>query len=604
MQNRVVLIKLLRCVVGLTFTALLPSIGDTQTPRLNSLHWSDITGKSYQSTDLRSNKSTVFIFTSTQCPISSIYTPRINKLVSTFNNRGVQFFIVNSNQEDSVETVRKFANDREIRCPVVKDKGTELADALSANSTPEAVVIDSDFIVRYRGRIDDNTEVEKVIRPYLHDALIAILAGKPILRSRTLAVGCAIFRDSGKVMEASQGSPTYAHDAAPIIFSHCVSCHRPGENGPFSLTTYQQAKTWASAIQQYTARKVMPPWKPVNDNDVFLDSHALSEKEIGILASWADSGAPLGDANSVPPLPTYAASTSWKMGKPDIIMQPKTAYHLSPEGKDVYRNYVFPQEFSQDQFVRAVEFKEDNRAIVHHIVVYIDRSGMAASLDNREKEPGYTVSGTGIGVGVEDTDWLTLWTPGSNSARIFPAGTAYKVPAGARMVLQVHYHKTGRIETDQSRAGIFFTPAASVKQEIKMEPILNAFFKLEPGKSDQEVTKSYHIQQNLHVWAVMPHMHMLGKRMKMEAVLPDGKQIPLITINDWDFNWQDLYRFKTPIALPKGSRIDVTALYDNTEQNPRQPSHPPRMVRWGEQSTDEMFIGFFQYTVDKPSIKK
>ena len=561
-------------------------------------------GKKYQSADIKSNKATVFIFTSTQCPLSSIYTPRINRLISATQNRGVQFFIVNSNREDSIESFRKYAQDRAFLCAVVKDSDLALADALAANSTPEAVVLDSEAVVRYRGRIDDNPEIEKVIRHDLQDALSALLAGKPVPRPRTLALGCLIFRDSTKVEEAPSGSPTYSHDVAAILNSLCVSCHRPGENGPFSLTTYQQSKTWAAAIKQYTSRRVMPPWKPVKGFGDFLDSNTLSDSQIAVLARWADLGAPLGDARSVPLLPKQAINTAWKLGKPDIILQPKGPYHLAPDGKDVYRNYVFPQEFTQDRFIRAVEFKEDNRAIVHHIVVYIDRSGMSASLDNKEKEPGFTVPGTGIGVGREDTDWLTLWTPGSNTSRVFPPNTACKLPAGARLVLQVHYHKTGRVEKDQSRAGIYFTPRSAVKQEIRMEPILNMFFKLQPGKAAQEVTQSYHIQQNMHVWAVMPHMHFLGKEMRMEATLPDGSQIPLIYINDWDFNWQDVYRFKTPIALPQGSRIDVNALFDNTEQNPRQPSHPPRLVRWGEQSTDEMFIGFFQYTVDWPQIKK
>ncbi len=576
----------------------------SQSLALENLHWTDLSGKSYAAADLRADKATVFLFTSTQCPVSNSYIPRINRLVSSFTKRGVQFFLVNSNQEDSMEAVRKYAQERAIPCAVVKDKGTEIADALAADSTPEAVVLDSDAVVRYRGRIDDNTDIEKVIRHDLKDALTALLEGKPIVRSRTLAVGCSIFRDKTVSSEAASGSPTYSHDVAPILFARCVSCHRPGESGPFSLTTYQQAKTWSAAIKQYTVRRVMPPWKPVSGFGDFQDEHSLTDSQIAILSKWSDSGAPLGDSSSVPVLPKKAVSNGWKLGAPDIILQPKGPYHLSPEGKDVYRNYVFPQEFTQDRYIRAVEFKDDNRAIVHHIVVYIDRSGMSSTLQSKDKEPGYTVSGTGIGVGIEDTVWMTLWAPGSNTLRTFPAGSAYKVPAGARLVLQVHYHKTGRIETDQSKAAIYFTPASSVKQEIKMEPIVNTYFKLEPGKSGLDVDKSYHVQRNIHIWAVMPHMHMLGKEMKMVATLPDGQQIPLIYINDWDFNWQDLYRFKNPIALPKGSRIDVTAVFDNSEQNPRQPSHPPRLVRWGEQSTDEMFIGFFQYTVDKVQPKK
>lgn len=574
---------------------------------LAAFTWKDITGKRYDTTQLEKRKATVFLFLSTQCPISNTYTPRINELARKYTPQGVQFFLVNSNREDSAETVRRDAKARKFVSPVVKDNGTALADWLTADRTPEAIVVDDRAVVRYRGRIDDNPDREKVIRHDLSEALDALLTGQPIARARTLPLGCYIFRDTPQPASGAKLALTYARDVAPILGANCVGCHRPGEAAPFALETYPQARTWARAIKDYTARHIMPPWKAAPGYGDFHDARTLTNNQIQTLARWADAGAPLGNLKDLKPLPKYVTPSGWALGKPDIVSEPEGTYKIGAEGKDIYREYVLPVTTEEDKYINAIEFKPGNRAIVHHIIVFFDLSGKSVELDKADPEPGYTVPGAGIGVPMEQSIWVAGWAPG-NTPRFLPQGAAFKLPKGAKVVLQVHYHKDGKDETDRSQVAFYLTDKKSVDKEIQTAAILRYHLPLTPGDSHIEIRQGFDLNwpgiEGVHVWAVMPHMHMLGREMKLTATLPNGTKKEMIYIPDWDFNWQETYRYKEPLVLPKGSHIDLLAVFDNSERNPRQTSHPPKQVGWGEQTTDEMCIGFFQYSVDLPKSGK
>ncbi len=560
------------------------------------LTWKDVNGRVYDLTAVRRSKATVFLFTSTQCPISNLYTPRMIALAQEFMPRGVGFFLVNSNAEDSLAAVRRYARERKFPFPAVKDHDTALADWLGADRTPEAVILDATGTVRYRGRIDDNQDRSKVFRQDVRDTLTALLAGKPVPRPRTLAFGCVIFRGRAQSNETRLAAVTYTRDVAPILYKNCLACHRTGETAPFALETYPQARIWATAIKDYTARRLMPPWKAAPGYGDFHDSKTLSDKEIALLAQWADSGAPRGNLKDLPPRPKFPPAGEWRLGKPDLILQSVRPYHLAPEGKDVYREFVLPVDFQEDRYLSAVECRPDNRAVVHHIILFLDPTGETAKLDGKGAEPGYTVPGIGIGIPQEKAIFVAGWAPG-NTPHFLPPGVAYRIPAGAKLVLQVHYHKNGKPEVDRSQVGLHFAKGP-VDKEMRVRAVLNARFDLKPGLADQVVRQSLVLDRDVHVWAVAPHMHMLGRQMKMTATLPDGTVKPMVWVKDWDFNWQETYIYKEPLALPKGTRLDLTAIYDNSERNPRQPSHPPKEVFWGEQTTDEMCIGFFLATED------
>lgn len=560
--------------------------------------FSDLSGKRFGLTTVASKKATVFFYGSSQCPISNIYTPRLVELSNRYEKQGVQFFFVDANKEDSPALLRSYTTARHITFPAIKDDGLVLADTLHATHTPQVIVLDSSAIVRYRGRIDDNQDRTKVIRNELKDALDALLAGEKVKISRTLPFGCEIFRGTVKTTSLATNI-TYSQHVAQILYKNCVGCHRPGESGPFSLETYQQAKTWGKAIKAYTTRRQMPPWKAAPGIGDFKDARIMSDTEIATVTKWVDSGMPAGDLKRCPKVPE-PPSTGFKLGKPDQIICSPTPYRLGAEGTDVYRNFVVPVDTNEDRFIKGLEFQADNRAVVHHIIVFFDLSGKSVDLDNADPEPGYSSNDLAIGVPFDKTVWVAGWAPG-NSPRLLPKGTAFFLPKGTKVVLQVHYHKNGQEQYDRSRVGLYFDEEKNIQKIVQTGEVANPFLNIKPGLANQQFRSTRALSSDTEIIAVMPHMHMLGRQMKLTAQTPDGKEVPLIHINDWDFNWQETYVFKQPLQFPKSTLLKLVAEYDNTESNPRQPSHPPKSVFFGEATTDEMCIGFFQFT--RPYIK-
>jgi thiol-disulfide isomerase/thioredoxin len=560
-----------------------------------AIAWRDVNGRSYGPEDVSKSKATVFFFTSTQCPISNIYAPRMNELAKEFGPKGVKFFAVNANREDALAKVQADAKQKGYAFPAVKDNGTALADRLGARVTPETIILDPAGNVRYRGRIDDNKDRTKVIRQDAREALVAVLNGKEVAFPRTLAAGCAIFREPLKpAAGVKTAAVTFTRDVAPIFNKSCVSCHRDGEVAPFSLQTYAQARTWASQVKDYTARKLMPPWKAVPGHGDFHDARILTDNEIATIARWADAGAPQGNPKDLPPAPQFPSPDEWSLGKPDVVLQPSRVYHLEAEGEDVYRNFVMPIDFEKDTYLSAMEFKPGNRAVVHHMVAYIDKKAASVKMDGKEKEPGY--SSGGIGIGVLDAEWGEVWVPG-RTPRLLPDGVVIKIPKGSKLVVQVHYHKNGAPQTDLSKTALYYAKG-KVEKPVITVPVANAWFVLKPGETRQEVKGSLTIPADITLRTIFPHMHLLGKEMKVTATLPDGTKMPLIYVNDWDFNWQETYEYKQPLKLPKGTKIDMVAVYDNSESNPHQLLNPPREIRFGEGTTDEMCFAFLGFTFD------
>lgn len=575
---------------------------------VGAISWTDTSGKVSGAEALAGAKATVFVFTSPLCPVSRQYGGRIVQAGKTWQKQGVQFVWVSAAsriQDD--KTATKDARARGITFPVVTRGAAALADRLGANITPEAVVVDSEGAVRYIGRIDDNADSSKVTRRDLDMALTSVVGGLPVKYPRTRAFGCAIWRDDAVAdIPASTSSAkltkvTYARDVAPILQANCVSCHRTGDVAPFSLETYQDAKPWAHAIADYTKRGLMPPWKATANCGPFWDARILSPAQKQTLADWANNGTPSGDLKSIPVVKAAYAPGDWELGTPDVVTSPARPFHLEAEGRDVYRDFTIPIDFNEDRYISALDFKPTNRTIVHHIIAYIDLTGdTCRDRDNKETEPGWSVGGGGSGV--RDSDWGEGWAPGMSPRRLSD-GVAIKVPKGAKLVLQVHYHKSGKPEIDQSRMGIYWAKGP-VTHVLHTAAVGNPVFALLPNKTDQEVKAAFIIPFDATLWAVLPHMHMLGKDMTVTATFPDKTQKTLIEVKNWEFNWQMAYRYKEPVKIPKGTRISLVARYDNTTANPNQPSNPPKLVTFGEQTTDEMCFAFMGFTRDGDYAKK
>lgn len=395
----------------------------------------------------------------------------------------------------------------------------------------------------------------------------------------------------------AKGSLSFNRDIAPLIYENCSSCHRAGEVAPFPLLTYADTKKRARQIALVTQSRFMPPWKADEGKETFSDAHQLSPREIGVIQQWVKEGAPEGKPADLPPTPKFAPG--WQLGQPDAVLQPEGAYNLAAEGDDVYRCFVIPTDYAEDRYVAAMEVRPGNRTVVHHVIAYLDKSGGARAKDAADAGPGYTSFG---GIGVSPSGTLGGWAPGL-MPRMAPEATGILLPKGVDIVLQVHYHKSGKPESDATKIGLYFCKTP-VDKRIRSLPILNLLLRIPAGEARYETSATKAVSKDITVLSVTPHMHYLGKEMKIAATLPDGSQKKLVRVGDWDFNWQMIYGFKDPVHLPAGTQVELTARYDNSTGNIANPSNPPKTVTWGEQTTDEMCIAFLSYTVDSEHLLK
>jgi hypothetical protein len=443
----------------------------------------------------------------------------------------------------------------------------------------------------------------KLNRPSLHRVVLGVINCAAVLSaSAILAQTAPSLRDTNPVvpakpMKTAPAKPTFAGDVSWILNRNCATCHRPGEVAPFSLLTYEDAKRRAKQIATVVDTGFMPPWK-ANSHGEFHDERKLTETEVTTLKRWAESGAPLGNPKAAPTPPKFP--TGWKLGNPDFIASMSEPYAVGAEGRDVYRCFVVPTNFDADKFISTIEVKPGNRTVVHHVIAYLDMTGAARKLDEKDPAPGYSSSGGGPGF--LPSGFLGGWAPG-NETRHLPDGIGISLPKGADIVLEVHYHKSGKAETDLTQVGAYFC-SKPVDKRLRVLPVINPFLNLEPGKSDIVVPANFAIPADSTAIWITPHMHVLGKSMKVTAALPDQSTQTLVDVPNWDFNWQLTYTYKQPFKLPKGSKIALEAHYDNSEGNPRNPSSPPKRVTWGEQTTDEMCLAFIGYTIDSEHLTK
>ena len=378
------------------------------------------------------------------------------------------------------------------------------------------------------------------------------------------------------------GQLTFNKDIAPILFRHCAGCHRPGEVAPFSLLTYQQVKARTNDIVKVTASRYMPPWLPEHNGPALADERRLTEDEIGVIGQWVEEGAAEGSASDLPPLPQW--TEGWQLGTPDLVAEMPVAYTLPAEGRDVYRNFVIPLSLTTRRYVRAVEFKP-NTKVFHHIFIRFDRSGQSRRLDAQDAEPGF--GGMSLPPSAETPGGHFLsWQPGRGPTRS-PDGLAWPLEPNSDLILQAHLQPSGKPETVRPGIGFYFTERAPTNTAFKV--VLGSIdIDIPAGATNYPIQDSYVLPVDAQVLAVLPHAHYLGKEMQGAAVLPNGETRSLLSIKEWDFNWQSDYRYREAIHLPKGTRLGMRFTYDNSSQNIRNPNQPPVRVRFGLQTTDEM----------------
>jgi peroxiredoxin len=556
----------------------------------------DYHGKPHALSALKGRKAVVLVFTGIECPRGVAAEPRLSEMAQKYAEQGVAFLAINSNRNESPEAVIDHLKKSQFLIPMLRDDKGSVSNLYRVEIQPTAFVLDGELRVRYRGMIDNHKIEELVRKHYLRDALEAVLAGRPVEVKETEPEGCTV-----RKREPATGAAevTYAKDVAPILNKHCVSCHRPGQVGPFSLETYEQASAWSREVMTYTKRRAMPPWKPVTNPDFYWNERRMTDAEIATLRKWHEAGTPLGDPKDLPPPPKV--DPGWMLGTPDHVVKAEGGWIVGPKGRDEYRCYAIRNPFDEDKWVTGVEYRPGNLRAVHHIIGYLDAGGQSAKKDAADPQPGYKSNGSGPGILPSGS--LAGWAPG-NMPRLLPEGTARLLKKGEWIVLETHYHRTGRPETDEgAQVGLYFAKKP-VQKQLHVHMIANPFFRIPPGAERHKVVATYTVPKDVRALDVMPHMHLIGREMTVTATFPDGKAMDLVAIKDWDFNWQETYQFRDLLPLPRGTKIRVEAFYDNSEKNPNNPSFPPRAVGWGEQTTDEMCIAFIHFTNDSEDLTR
>jgi hypothetical protein len=402
--------------------------------------------------------------------------------------------------------------------------------------------------------------------------------------------------------QSTDSAPTFTRDVAPILYTNCVTCHRPGEIAPMSLITYQDVRPWARAITKQIADGAMPPWHADAPTGTFSNERKLTAAEKATLERWAAAGAPEGNPGDLKPPPTFAQG--WRIGTPDIVFEMEEDYPVPARGTISYEHFYIPTNFTEAKWLKAIEARPGNRAVVHHILVYYEAPADGAAVTpairpNREHSriedrnpPGNRPQrNTGF-----QPRLLATYAPGTD-AQVFPDGTALRLAPGGLLHLQVHYTANGTAGTDRSKVGLVFAKEPPA-DELRASQFINAQFTIPPGAVDHEVTTDLTFLQDATLRGLFPHTHVRGKKWSYTLELPDGTKRPLLSVPKYDFNWQTYYMFREPIAVPKGARIVSTAWYDNSAANKSNPD-PTIAVKWGDQTWEEM-----QYTGILYSVKR
>lgn len=537
----------------------------------------DLRGSRRSLADFKGYEAFAVAFLGADCPLSNLYVPRLVELEKEFAPLKVKFVAAYPNENEPLDTIAVHADERSIPFLVVKDFGQRLADALGVRRTPEVALLDRDLVLRYRGRIDDQYGAahrkEMPERRDLAEAIEEVLAGKAVRAAQTEADGCLIGRKSALPRKAGA---TWARDVAPILQKSCQGCHRPGRIGPFPLVTYEDAADRAEMIREVVLQRRMPPWHADPRYGRFSNDRSLKPDEIGAIAAWAETGAPRGDAKDEPPAPRWPEG--WAIGTPDATFALPKEVDVPAQGTMPYLYFTVPTGFTEDRWVQKAEVRPGDAKVVHHVLVYVKLPG----------KENYQFDGS--------TTALVGWAPGDMPLEN-PPGVATRIPKEAELQFEVHYTPNGKATKDKTSVGLVFAPGPP-ERESKMNIFAKLNIRIPAGAAHHREESQLTFREDVRVVSLMPHMHLRGKSWKYDVVWPDGKKETILSVPRWDFNWQSVYRFDPPLALPKGAKIRSTAHWDNSDNNPANPD-PSKVVRYGLQTWEEMMNGWVQFVPER-----
>jgi len=531
---------------------------------------------------------TVVCFVGTECPLVQLYSVRLSQMADEFRDRDVRFIAINSNRQDTVEDIRQYLNRQSLSFPLVRDEGNVVADQYGATRTPEVFVLDKNLNITYQGRIDDQYDPgitrNAATRQDLRIAIEETLSEKPVSVPKTDVVGCMIGKFKRMPSRVASGHAssgvTYCRDVSRVFQRHCVECHRKGEIGPFSLEAFENAVGWADTSMEVIDNGRMPPWHADPDHGNFSNARYMPEADKQILRDWIAAGTPEGDVADLPEPVEY--SNGWQLSRePDLIVEMRDRPYVVPsEGTVEYQYFVVDPKFTEDQWVTGAQIMPGNRAVVHHAIVFI--------------RPPDGSEFRGIG-------WLTAYVPGQRLVEM-PPGHARRIPAGSRLVFQMHYTVNGSVQEDTTKVGITFGKRDEITDEVITLIGIDQEFEIPPNAANHEVTgKIRRLPKNGRVLGVAPHMHVRGKGFRLFSDR-DGKSETLLHVPNYDFNWQHSYVFAEPLDLNGIEELRFQATFDNSSGNPFNPD-PSQWVTWGDQTWEEMAVVFLEVAepLDRPT---
>ncbi len=541
----------------------------------------DFQGKPTALADFAQNKIVVVAFLGTECPLAKLYAPRLAELSNTFKARGIAFLAIDSNQQDSAAELGHYAQEHKIDFPVLKDVGNVIADQMGAVRTPEVFVLDADRVVRYWGRIDDQWGFQDAgvayqrSEPTRRDLAVAVeelLAGKPVSVAVAANQGCRI----GRVRQPMANSDvTFTKDIAAIFNKNCVFCHRTGQIGPFSLTSYEESVGWAEMIREVVAERRMPPWHADPQVGHFRNDARLSDHDKQLIDKWVENGAPEGDPKLLPPASQFAEG--WQIPKPnEVIYMADKAVDVPATGTVDYQRFIVDPGWTEDKWIKAMECVPGNPAVVHHIIVYL-------------VPPGVTPSGQ---AGRLRSNWLGAFAPGLRP-QVLETGLGRYAQKGSKLLFEMHYTPNGVAQTDRSYVGFVYADPQTIKKEVAVQNAGNFTFKIPAGDANYEVESEFVFRKSTLLLTVAPHMHVRGKDFRYELIYPDGRREPVLWVPRYDFGWQTTYELTEPKLLPPGTKMHCVAHFDNSANNLANPD-PTKEVSWGEQTWEEMMFGWFE----------
>ncbi|MGE0607814.1 MAG: redoxin domain-containing protein [Pirellulales bacterium] len=532
----------------------------------------DFRGQEHQLSSLGDKKIVVLAFLGTECPLAKAYGPRLQKLAEEYADKGVAFLGINSNQQDLPTEIEAYARLHGVQFPLLKDAGNALADAVGAVRTPEVFVLDADRVVRYWGRVDDQFLVgSQRNEPQRRDLAIALdqlLAGQEVSTPVTQAPGCHI----GRVAQVEpHGEVTWSNQISRLFQKRCVECHRQGEVAPFPLEQYSDVIGWGETIVEVTAQRRMPPWPASPQYGHFSNDASLSDEELQLIETWVRNGQPEGDKSQLPQPRQFAEG--WRIGQPDDVFYiADEPYTVPAEGVVKYQFFTVDPGFTEDKWVTKAEARPDARSVVHHILAFI----MPPGETNRELR--IRAGAIGYAPGLPPTE--------------FSDGIGMFVPAGSKIVFQMHYTPNGVEQKDRSSVGFVYADPQTIKRQVRGGMAANLSLEIPPGDNNHEVKSKYRFSRDTLIVNLTPHMHLRGKSFRFEAEYPGGQREILLDVPKYDFNWQLRYELAEPKLMPKGTWLRCTAHFDNSDENLANPDSSDT-VRWGDQTWEEMMIGWF-----------